>query len=465
MAKSKSPITWLCPDKVECDNSNYSIKSRSSDAGGDFLCRTPFLIDYGSIVHASKFRRLSYKTQVYMNPQSDFVRTRMSHSMEVAQIGRQLARILNKVLNHSSKSSYYRETERSFDQDLEDLVASACLAHDLGQAPFGHKGEDVLAELARQHQSVYEGNRQNIRLLVGSDLRPSFGVSCALIDAISKYKDTEMFSENMEKAGGCYDSERDIFFKILNKTGTGKSTRHPACFLMEAADDICNIASDIEDAIKTKNLDRSEFLNLVSDFQILNRRYTIKRGLTWKKLFNEYRINPEYLSTHLIRIMVKLFARKIVENFDDVKIEDLPKKMNQFVKDDHHPKEKMNLLFSKKGLGNKLQELKTGYRNSIFDKPNIAQTEILAEKVVKSIWHEMTFLVTDPVSKFADNDAFKLLPEDVKEKILSLKDKEQGLSSERRIRILCDYISGMTDRFAIDYWAKLNEPERLRAAA
>jgi len=127
-----------------------------------------------------------------------------------------------------------------------------CLAHDIGQAPFGHKGESTLPLLTKQQTGVkFEANKQNVRLLVGSPARKPLEVTCTLVDDIMKYKDK---SEFPDKGGGFYPSEKSIVEDIVKETGTGNESRHPACYLMEAADDIAYLAGDTEDALKMEVL-------------------------------------------------------------------------------------------------------------------------------------------------------------------------------------------------------------------
>lgn len=173
-------IKWMSVLSVKDDRPLKTVKER-----------TPFLRGYGAIVHSSQFRRLSHKTQVFLNPNFDYVRTRLTHSLEVSQIGRQLAKILCR--NIFFKKYAANGIEGDFHIDFEELVATACLAHDIGQAPFGHSGERQLDKLLESYDLQFDANKQNIRLLVGSEARDSLDVPYALVGAVMKYHNKKIF--------------------------------------------------------------------------------------------------------------------------------------------------------------------------------------------------------------------------------------------------------------------------------
>ena len=152
-----------------------SVKDKNDMREKD--CRDPFLKAYGVVIHSSQFRRLSHKTQVYLNTHSDYARTRLTHSIEVSQIGIQLARVFNE--------SIFKKQNRDFKIKFEYLTATTCLAHDIGHPPFGHSGEERLKELAGD--VGFNANKQNVRLLLGSPpFREAFSVPYCLVDAVMK---------------------------------------------------------------------------------------------------------------------------------------------------------------------------------------------------------------------------------------------------------------------------------------
>ena len=145
--------------------------------------RSPFQIDRDRIIHSSEFRRLQGKTQVFLPGEYDFYRTRLTHSIEVSQIGRSICSYLLSSQNDIFNDNYYIDS---------DLVESACLAHDLGHPPFGHAGERTLHRLMEPYGG-FEGNAQTLRLITEifyrtDNSRRGMNPTRAFIDSILKYK-------------------------------------------------------------------------------------------------------------------------------------------------------------------------------------------------------------------------------------------------------------------------------------
>lgn len=289
--------------------------------------RSPFLRDYGAIIHSSKFRRLSNKTQVYLNPLIDYPRTRLPHSVEVSQVARQLVRAFCELIEQQSKLEYDKRSGCNFDRDFEDLVASAALAHDLGQPPFGHAGERTLAKKTGSSGVIFDANKQNVRLLLGSEAREPLEVSCALVDAVIKYKDISCFSEG--KRPGFYKFEQEAVTRITSENGTGLDKRHPACFLMEAADDIAYIAGDIEDAIKIGLLDHSHFSTQISMLPVLDDDYNLS-SISWNDLLNGP--SAEHISSALLKALISHTIEGLKAALSGVSLADIPDAMNTFYK-------------------------------------------------------------------------------------------------------------------------------------
>jgi dGTPase len=436
----------MCSELVESESSN-NIKNEYG--------RTPFLRDYGIIIHSSIFRRMAYKTQVYLNPQADYVRTRLTHSIEVSQIGRQLARAFINKIPQDLKKSY-----EDFDRDFEDLVATTCLAHDLGQPPFGHLGERTLNKLIKNehiHLS-FEANKQNIRLLVGSQSRSYLKVTKALTDSVLKYKDKNIYPT---KAYGSYKFEESKMQEISKDLGTN-NYRHPACYLMEASDDIAYICSDIEDALKFKIIKVEELfdkINTYTEFKILNDDYDIKDGDNWNDFFKNNESNYYKISSQLIKIFIKHVIEGLsiaINKKND--FNNYPNFLENFIKNNNQiNKEKLNYLYWGK-LGSQIYQLKTYiYEEKILKNREIAHSEILAKKVIEGLWNELLPLVNE--KEFEKLKIYLILPENVQNKIKSLNHLE--INNDERFQILADYISGMTDRFAIELYTRLNSPSRL----
>lgn len=227
--------------------------------------RSEFNRDYGRVLYSSAFRRLQDKTQVFPLGRNDYVRTRMTHSLEVANVGHTLARRLHAVIAKHGESPL-PEAEA-----MADITATVCLAHDIGNPPFGHSGEDAI-NTALQGTAYegycFEGNAQGFRLLAricdpihgcGLDL------TAATLAAFAKYPCTlEAARDGHYKKHGIGAEETGIFTHVAEAcglpqiSGTGAWARHPLALLMEAADDISYLIADIEDAFFSKIISYEE---------------------------------------------------------------------------------------------------------------------------------------------------------------------------------------------------------------
>jgi len=213
--------------------------------------RNAFEIDRDRIIHSTAFRRLQSKTQVYVTGQSDQYRTRLTHSIEVAQIGRSLVNYLN-------RRSPYLKADYQIDTAL---VEAACLAHDLGNPPIGHKGESRLNELM-DPWGGFEGNAQSLRILTDIVRGDRRGLSKggmqptrALLDAVLKYK--IIGKENAAKgAKFLYPDQREVLAwvhedpELDQQSQQGVRIRSLECAIMDLADDIAYTTSDLFDGVK-----------------------------------------------------------------------------------------------------------------------------------------------------------------------------------------------------------------------
>lgn len=266
-------LTWkklLSPERVprpECSNSTVDRPYMEKDE------RTPFEQDYDRIVFSPPFRRLARKTQVHPMASNDHIHNRLTHSIEVASVGRSFA---VRVANIATKQSDLSDTDIP---KLPWILQSACLIHDLGNPPFGHAGEEVIREWADEHQDLlfpkeriqsdqalescktdwlqFEGNAQGFRLSSRAD-NPIAGylrLTYATLSAAIKYPWSSVDSRTEQKRKhNVYSTEIDIFQQMAAELGLinddNQWCRHPLSFLTEAADDICYRIIDLEDAVE-----------------------------------------------------------------------------------------------------------------------------------------------------------------------------------------------------------------------
>jgi dGTPase len=271
-------------------------KSTSPDGGE----RTPFQRDYDRILFSSPFRRLKNKTQIFSLPNNDYVRTRLIHSLEVASVGRSLGRAIGyEVVKKNNLSCS--------EADFGDIVSAACLAHDIGNPPFGHTGESAIGlsfdnwdrnqapektkilEVLNNSQKAdfghFEGNAQGFRIVTKLEMKRDCGgmqLTYPTLAAFTKYPRESYipneivhgYSGKSAKKFGFFQAEKDLFKQVADTLGLIRRddryywwARHPLSFLVEAADDICYSIVDIEDSYRMKCMSfekASQFLNSIA---------------------------------------------------------------------------------------------------------------------------------------------------------------------------------------------------------
>lgn len=272
-------------DRLICDK-RFGLEEYHADRRGQ---RSDFLRDYDRLVFSSPFRRLQNKTQVFPLPGSIFVHNRLTHSLEVACVGRSLATGTSRALTEK----YAGEPWIQKFYALGEIVSAACLAHDLGNPPFGHSGEKAISTFFSEGSGKslrpeltdeqwldftrFEGNANTFRLLTHQfkGRRPGgFAMTYSMLASIVKYPYESSLAGNKCKFG-FFTSEKADFIKVadelgmLPQPGSGGETRyarHPLVYLVEAADDICYEVMDIEDAHKLGLLPTSRVTELMLKF-------------------------------------------------------------------------------------------------------------------------------------------------------------------------------------------------------
>ncbi len=243
--------------------------------------RTPFHKDYDRIIFSSAFRRLDRKTQVHPLSENDHVHTRLTHSLEVGCVGRSLGTRVGHALDGSLP--FHMNAS-----DVGALVQAACLAHDIGNPPFGHTGEDAirhwfrdpdnahflqgLSEAEKADLQTFEGNAQGFRLVTQVESHRFQGgmrLTYGTLGAFLKYPWTVDYVQRGEaKKFGCYQSELPVLKQVAGQLGLIELkpncwARHPLVYLLEAADDICYGLIDLEDGIEMELLRYQEVEDLL----------------------------------------------------------------------------------------------------------------------------------------------------------------------------------------------------------
>ena len=247
--------------------------------------RSEFKRDYDRLIFSAPFRRLQNKTQVFPLPGSVFVHNRLTHSLEVASVGMSLGNDVAKelCLKHPS-------LQNTLFEEIGTIVSAACLAHDLGNPPFGHSGESAIQSYFLEGEGVqlqpllkpevwsdithFEGNANTFRLLTHrfkGRREGGFAMTYTTLASIVKYPSSSNASPKKGKFG-FFTEEKDVFQRVANEltipclheNGSElRYARHPLVYLVEAADDICYEVMDIEDSHKLKILSFEETQNLL----------------------------------------------------------------------------------------------------------------------------------------------------------------------------------------------------------
>lgn len=305
-----------------------SVESRSG-------ARSDFRRDYDRMVFSSPFRRLQNKTQVFPLPGgSIFVHNRLTHSLEVSSVGRSIATDVMTAL----QPRYAGTPDAAALESIGEIVAAACLAHDLGNPPFGHSGEKAIATFFSEGDGAvlrdslsdvewndlvhFEGNANALRVLTHSfngRRHGGFGMTYATLASIVKYPYESSLAGDGGKFG-FFSTERESFERIATELGMIRRNRadgaveyarHPLVYIVEAADDICYEIMDIEDAHKLKILSSAEVLPLLLSYftgDTLDRHAAAVDGISDP---NE---KVAYLRSAVINRLVSLCAEAFVNN-------------------------------------------------------------------------------------------------------------------------------------------------------
>ncbi len=414
--------------------------------------RSAFEQDYDRIIFSHPFRRLQDKTQVHPLPEHDFVHTRLTHSLEVSSVGRSLGKRVGEVVLER-----YPALKKDFSlYDFGAIVAAASLAHDLGNPPFGHAGEDAISDFFVHHPEglffkdkvipeswadliKFEGNAQGFRILN----KNQFGLKLtfATLGAFTKYPCPAQFQfrdkgKRSQKKYGFFQTERQVFHEVATQLGLieqnpGGWNRHPLAFLVEAADDICYSIIDLEDGCSLGLVNYSEAKTL---FESVITKSKSKLG----KL--EFLTSQAEKIGYLRALAIADLMAECTGLFLDHEKDILNGKFDQALCDECSSK-------------NALNEIIKLSIDKIYRARSVVEIEAAGHEVLPGLLEEFTktgtYLMEQKVSRKYSN-LQKLLPPEV---IFATK-ADPG-NYYLMLRNIVDFISGMTDRHAISLYRKI----------
>ncbi len=413
--------------------------------------RSDFQRDFDRLVFSSPFRRLQNKTQVFPLPGSIFVHNRLTHSLEVASVGRSMASEIAELL----KAKYTDANICRLFDSLSEIVGAACLAHDLGNPPFGHSGEKAIGSYfsegagrslrdkltTRQWSDLcnFEGNANAFRLLTHrfNGRRPGgFAMTYSTLASIVKYPFESSLAGKHGKFG-FFTSEEEDFKKVADELGMLRLSsadeplryaRHPLVYIVEAADDICYEIMDIEDAHKLKILTTDEVITLFLKYFDDARRAHILRVMESVEDPNEKIV---YLRSCIIGILVKSCAEVFVENEEKILAGTFKGSLLDHIPDpERHGYRECEALSWKK----------------IYCASDVVDIELAGTRIISFLIDELVKAVLNPELNYS-----RLL--------LSKIPRQYEVNSPTlygKIQSVLDHISGMTDVYALDLYRKLN---------
>jgi dGTPase len=367
------------------DRSLAPYGTRSKDSKGRAYLdnepeyRTTFQRDRDRILHTTAFRRLEYKTQVFINYEGDYFRTRLTHTLEVAQIGRTLARALG---------------------GNEDLVETVCLAHDLGHSPFGHSGEVALARLMKDFGG-FDHNKQSLRIVTELEQRypefPGLNLSWEVREGMVKH-----------------ESEYDISdARDFNPDLRGNLETQIA----NVADELAYTTHDLDDGLRSGMI-TPLMLEGIALWEILRETYKWQ-GPTLTEMTRH----------QMIRQLVGLMVTDMVEATDK-RLRDSAVKSALDIQ-----KLKHNVIGYSEEVQRRNRELKDFLYKNLYRHYRVVRMQVKAERIISDLFNAYR---SEPT----------MLPSSVQAHI-----SQRGLE-----RTVCDYIAGMTDRYAIEEHQKLFNP-------
>ena len=433
-------------DKLISDK-RFGLEHYHQDRPGQ--TRSDFQRDYDRLVFSSPFRRLQNKTQVFPLPGSIFVHNRLTHSIEVACVGRSMAReVVGALLPRYAAEPWVMKLH-----DLPDIVAAACLAHDLGNPPFGHSGEKAIStffsegagqalrsELTADQWSDlinFEGNANSFRQLTHQfqgRRKGGFAMTYSMLASIVKYPYESRITPKANKFG-FFCTEIESYKRIAAELGIPRLegegvafARHPLVYLVEAADDICYEVMDIEDAHKLKILSHDEVKRLLMGFFDAERREHMEEVMSDISDPNE---RVGYMRSCVIGHLVNCCAETFVENEEAI----------------------LRGEFKGSLLENIRPEVRQAYEecnrtswDRIYRAPEVVDIELAGNRIVTFLLEKLIHAV-----RFPEENYSRLL--------LSKVPGQYDVNSPdlfTKVQAAVDHVASMTDVYALDLYRRLN---------
>ncbi|MDR2979872.1 MAG: dNTP triphosphohydrolase [Bacteroidales bacterium] len=423
--------------------------------------RNEFESDLGRVIFSPAIRRMHDKTQVFPLTDNDNIHSRLTHSLEVMSVGYSIA------LNLSQNKAFLRkvtlENEVIF-REIPIIIKSACLVHDIGNPPFGHFGEFVIQDyfkklFAQKDQNgncrydvssaqqrdftLFDGNAQGFRVLTKLQILDDIyglNLTYATLASFLKYPNADNVVKDSLycKKRGVFESERDFLDQIIENCDllvNGKNIRHPLSYIMEAADSICYLVMDIEDAFNKKWYDfpfiQREFQRnkIIHDFiDEIEKQGDISEN---KKVVN--------LRLALIKYLVNLTVLNYIDNVENI----CQGNYNQ------------ELIFDDSNQIAK--DLSDFCYAQIYAHKEITNIELTGYSVLSGLLDFYIDFCFNETEKFREKAVASISKSIIKAALLeSNVDKFDDLSDYYKLKVIVDFISGMTDQYALNQYQRIS---------
>jgi len=416
--------------------------------------RLGFEVDYDRIIFSSAFRSLQDKTQVIPLSKTDFVHTRLTHSLEVSVVGRSLGRLAGqKILE---KHPQLKETHGYRMNDFGAIVAAAALAHDIGNPPFGHSGEKAIGEYfslgngkrfkdqlsTKEYQDLikFEGNANGFKILTENrpGIEGGLRLSYATLGAFIKYPKESLPHKPTKNIGdkkfGVFQTEKEIFEEIATELGLknvrqgefSAFSRHPLAFLVEAADDICYTIIDFEDGIN---------LGLIDEEYALEYLIKLVRNSINTAKYNSLTNTADRLS-YLRALAINTLITEAVEIFLENE--------EAILKGEFH-----EALFDKSSYEAQIKDIIKISVERIYQSEEVINKEIAGYKMLSHLLDTYTEAFLPETIELEDSNYNNL----VKKSVPKLKIQEDQSVYETLMQ-LCSYTASLTDGITVASFEK-----------
>jgi len=409
--------------------------------------RSEFQRDYDRLVFSAPFRRLQNKTQVFPLPGSIFVHNRLTHSLEVSCVGRSLGNDVAKGL-----LSRHPELQDSYLSEIGAIVSAACMAHDLGNPPFGHSGEKAISTYFSEGNGIklkdklkdnewediihFEGNANAFRLLTHQfegRRKGGFAMTYSTLASIVKYPYSSLLAGKKSKFGFFITEEED-FKRIATELGMIclnesplKFARHPLVYLVEAADDICYQMMDIEDSHKLKILTTEETKGLLMGYFEEKRQSHINETM---KIVSDTNEQIAYLRSSVIGLLIKECTRVFIENEEAILAGTFEGGLIKHIS--RQPKEAY-------------EHCEAVSMEKIYRSGDVLDIELAGFHVISTLIDLLIAAVNSPEKAYS-------------QLLINRMSSQYNVKAPTlygKVQAVLDYISGMTDVYALDLYRKI----------